>query len=238
MKKDEIIKLYQAQRLYIFPSLVALASLILIILVIYPQTIKLITNQKVKGEIFNKSQFLEAKAQSLESYDPTDLNRQVNFAVGSYPTDRDFVSALALLQSLTLQSGFSITSMSLENASSKGQNAQSQSYNIKIDILGPSPLLPTLFSKIENSPRLMRVSSVELTSGKDSQGAAVSLTVEVLYSSAAGGLGSNDSPLPQLSQKDEEVIAKLAKLGPPVRSQQTTAQSVQLGPRGKANPFE
>lgn len=238
MKKDEIIKLYQARRLYIFPSIVALASLILIIFVIYPQIIKLINSQSLEGEIFNKSQFMEAKAQNLESYDPAELNRQVNFAVAAYPTDRDFVSALALLQNLTFSAGFSITSMSLENASSRGQNVQSQSYNIKINVVGPLPLIPNLFSKIENSPRLMRISSVELTSGKDPQGVTVSLAVDVLYSSATGGLGSIDSPLPQLSQKDEDVIAKLAKMGSQVNSPQTNAQPVQLGPRGKANPFE
>ncbi len=234
MKKEEILKLYQNYRLYIFPAVVALSSLILIIFVIYPQIVKLITNQKIEGEITNKSKFLEVKAQTLESYDSTDLSQKVNFVINSYPTDKDFVSALGLLQNLISQTGFKTVSMSLGANSSKSDYGQS--YNIKLDVLGPADLLPKLLTNIENSPRLMRVSGVETNVGKDPQGATVSLNVEVLYSPAPKVFGSVDSPLPSLSQKDEEVIVKLARTG----STLTTPQQItpQLGSRGKANPFE
>src|SRR3989338_8423415 len=139
MKKAEILKFYLNYRLYLFPAIVALSSLILIILVIYPVAVKLITNSKVEGEILSKSKFLETKAQALDSLDQVDLDRKVNFALGSLPTDNDFVS----------------------------------------------------------------------------------------------DFGSVDSPLPGLSEKDDEVIAKLAK-GDTAASTPTT----QLGPRGKENPFE
>lgn len=234
MNKEAISKYYQQYKLYVFPAIVALSSLILIIFVIYPQTIKLLANQKVQGEITNKSKFLEAKAQTLESYDSSDLNQKVDSVLGAYPAEKDFVSALSLLQNLTAQSGFSATSISLGTGSAK--NAGVESYNIKLDILGPIVQLPTLLSNIENSPRLMKVSSVETSIGKDSESATISLNVEVLYSSAPQIPGSIDSPLQELSQQDEEVIAKLARVGSnEIISKPPTTQ---LGPRGKANPFE
>lgn len=235
MKKDQIIKLYQTHKLYIFPSLVAIASFILIISVIYPQTVKLITNQQFQNQVSIKSNFLETKAQDLQSFDPTDLNQKVDFAVSSYPTDKDFVTVLALLQNLTSISGFSTISISLGSDSSKDPNAQS--YSIKLDILGPTALSPNLLSNIENSPRLMRVNSVEVTSGKDPSGSTISLIVDVLYSPAVGGLGSVDSLLPSLSEREEEIIAKLARTAPQVSSEQSS-QPIQLGPRGKENPFQ
>jgi len=199
-------------------------------LVIYPVAVKLITNSKVEGEILSKSKFLETKAQALDSLDQVDLDRKVNFALGSLPTDKDFVSAFGLLQSLTSESGFSTTAISLGSDASKNINAQS--YNLKLAIVGPVTLLPILLSNIENSSRLMRVSSFETTAG-GLQAGTISLNIDVLYLSAPTDFGSVDSPLPGLSEKDDEVIAKLAK-GDTAASTPTT----QLGPRGKENPFE
>lgn len=233
IKQEAVSKFYLNYRLYIFPAVVALSSLILIIFVIYPQTVKLITNQQVQQQIANKSTFLETKAQVLENYDPEDLNRKVAFTLSSYPTDKDFASALALLQNLTSQSGFNTVSIVLGSSISK--EAGDKSYNLKLDILGPPILLPNLLSRIEDSPRLIRVSGVETTVGRDPQGAIISLSVDVLYSSAPTEFGSVDSPLPELSQKDEEILVKLARLDTLVSQPTTTTQ---LGPRGKANPFE
>lgn len=231
MRKEEILKFYQNYRLYLFPAIVALSSLILIIFVIYPQAVKLITNQQVEGEILSKSKLLETKAQALDSLDQADLEKKVNFALSFLPADKDFVSALGLLQDLTLKSGFSTTSISLGSGSSKNVNAQS--YNLKLEILGPVTLLPILISNIENSSRLMRVSSLDISAKGASQAVTISLDIDVLYLSAPTDFGSIDSPLPSLSEKDDEIIAKLAK-GDTAVFQPTT----QLGSRGKANPFE
>lgn len=231
MKKEEFLKFYLNYRLYLFPAAVALASLILIIFVIYPHAVKLIAGKQVEGIILDKSKFLEAKAQVLESLDQADLERQVNFALGSLPQDKDFVSALSLLQSLTSRSGFDITSVSLGSGSSKNINAQS--YHLTLKIFGSLNLLPILLSNIENSSRLMRVSTFETTTGGNLPAADISLNIEVLYLPAPTDFGSVDSPLPSLSEKDQEVIAKLAK-----RDTSAPPKTTQLGPRGKANPFE
>lgn len=236
MDKEEILNFYRNYKLYIFPAIVVFSSLILILFIIYPEITNLITNQKLAGEVTSKSKFLEVKAQTLENLDSEDLNRKVGFTLGSYPTNQDFVSVLNILQNITSQSGFNTTSISLGSGSSK--NSDVQYYNLKLDMLGQLNLLPVLLSNIESSPRIMRVSSFETTSGKDAQGGAIiSLNIEVLYSAAPTSFGNAESPLPELSQKDEEIIAKLARSGTVVVNQQPTT-TTQLGPRGKANPFE
>lgn len=232
MKKEEIFNFYRNYRLYIFPAIVEFSTLILILVVIYPQTLKLIENQKKEEEIQNKSAFLETKIQTLASFDPTDLSQKVDYTLNSYPADKDFVFSLNVLQNLVSQSGFKILSISLELSAKK---TNTQSYGIRLDLLGSTSQLPILISSIESSSRLMRVASIETASGKDSSGATIVLNVDILYASAPQEFGSIDSPLPSLSEKDEEVIAKLARGNVSVSSQSTT---VQLGPRGKANPFE
>lgn len=233
MKKEEFEKFYSKYKLYIFPSVVALSSLILIVFVIFPQMTKLIANQRVEKEIQNKSKLLEVKAKELETYDLSELDRKVNFAVGSLPTDRDSVYAMGLLQRLISQFGFTTVSMSLGSGFSK--NANTQSYNFNVDLVGPINLLPSLLSNIENSPRLMKVNSVDVGVALGSSGGSVSLSVDVLYAAAPQGFGTVDSPLPSLSEKDEEIITRLARSGVSTPESQAATP---IGARGKANPFE
>lgn len=235
MKKETLLIFYRNYKPHVFSAIVAFSSLILIIFVIYPQTAKLITGQKAEREIANKSKFLESKVQALEGYDSEDLNQKVNFALGAYPTEKDFVFEIGLLQNLVSQSGFSITSMTLGSSSQAGTNFQS--YSIKLEVIGPQTLLQVLLNNIERSSRLMKVGSIETAIGRDIQQTGISLIIDVYYSSAPTAFGSIDSPLPSLSEKDQEVIAKLAKAGAGA-APANLLLTAPLGPRGKLNPFE
>lgn len=232
--KKELVKFYITYKLFIFPAIVALSCLILIFFVIYPQTSQLFSNQKSQGEFLKRSEILEAKAQSLEQYDSRDLELKVNYALGAFPADKDFATVVGLLQSITARSGFSINSLNLGSGGGKVQNAES--YTIKLDLIGSKSLLQALISNIESSPRLMRVASLETTVGRDAQSSTVSLDLEILYAPAPKEFGTIDSPLPDLSEKDEELLSRIARVGEVVSLVQPEA--VQLGPRGKANPFE
>lgn len=232
MKKENLIKFYQTYKIFIFPAIVALSSLILIIFVIYPQTIKLIQGIDVEENLNARSQILEAKAETLERYDEEDLQHKVSSVMLSFPPDRDFAEILGILQNLIESSGFNTASMTL------GQNPvesnQAKSYIVKAEILGPRILLPVLVQNIESHIRIMKIHSVESTTSLDSQSVSVVLGVEVFYLPIPQTLGSIDSPLPELTEKDEELIARLAQ------NQLVTTPQIPttLGPRGKANPFE
>lgn len=228
MKKESIAKFYSNYKLYIFPLVVILSSLILIFFIILPQTLKLIGNQRAENDLILSSKFLEAKAQTLESFNEEDLSSKVDFALNAYPAERDFNSALAILQHITSSSGFVIVNLSLGGVAS---STSSQSYNVKIEVSGPKPLFPLLLSNIDGAQRLMKVSNIE-TSSKDAQALDASIGVEVLYSPVPNDLGTIDSPLPEVSSKEEEILARLAT------ANETVSQPSITSPRGKANPFE
>lgn len=230
MKKEELLKFYGSYKIFIFPAVVAFCSLILIILVIYPQIIKLLGNQKDLGELMNKSSFLASKVSALESLDGEDLSKKVSYALFSYPQDKDFGYVIGLLQNISSESGFNVISISLSDSAKGGQ-----SYSVKMELTGPASLLPILTSNIENSARLMRVVSLE-TSNKDINTVSVSASVDVLYSSLPKSFGSEDSPLPTLSEGDQQLLTKLAKSAPVGTT--TTQTSVTNIPKGKDNPFE
>ena len=231
---SDLGKLYLTYRLYIFPIIVGISSLILIIIVIYPQTISLITNQSVASEVFNKSKFLDTKVSALESYDEVDLANKVDIALEFYPTEKDIIPVFAILQNVATQKGFIINTMSL--GGSVAQSSKSQSFGIKMEAIGSKQLLASFLMGIESSKRLMRINSVDVISEGNSGGVWVAIEVEVLYSAPPKDLGSIDSPIPQLSSKDQEVLSKLAVLNKVNISQQSASGS--SGLKGKSNPFE
>lgn len=230
MKREDLIKFYNAYRLYIFPAVVAFSSIFLIIFAIYPQTIKLIDNQKTAGDIMTKSKFLESKVSALESYDEEDLSRKLTIALNAFPSEKDFGNTLGLLQQLVAVSGFTITSISLGNSTNKIGN--SDSFSINLEVKGNKALLQNLLDNLESAPRLLRIGTIDISSNKVYETLSVVLGLQVLYSLPPQTAGEADSPLPELSQKDEEALITLSKISASIPK--TNLQTS----RGKSNPFE
>lgn len=233
MKKETINKFYQTYRLIIFPIVIILSNFILIFFIIYPQTVKLISDNKQEAELKSKHQFLEAKASQLENYSEEDLSRKVRFALYSLPAEADFAFIIGLLQKLTNELGFNILSLNLSQRSDA--KAQTQSYVVQLELSGAKTLLSSLINNIENYVRIMRVSNIEISaSSRDLNSLNANLEIEVFFSNVSANLGSIDSPLPEISTKDEQLLEKLAASVP----SQEPIRAAPVGPRGKANPFE
>lgn len=231
IKKEVVTKFYYNYRLYIFPAVVALSSLFLIVFAIFPQTMKLISNQQLSSDLKNKSIFLENKVAALESYDAEDLSDKVGLVLASYPSDKDFGNILGLLQQQTSQFDLNVVSASLGGGS--GRLGNTESYEVKLEMVGSRSLFSAFLNNLENLSRLIRVKGVDISSGQASA-ISVNLVVEVLYSKLPQTFGATDSPLPELSQKDEELLASLAATTGTV----ATPSAIPPSQRGKFNPFE
>ncbi|MDO8573527.1 MAG: hypothetical protein Q7R77_02125 [Candidatus Daviesbacteria bacterium] len=227
--KKEIIKFYSKYRLYIFPAIVSLSSLFLIVFAIYPQTMKLIAGQKSTEKLINRSKLLDIKVAALENLNDKDLSRKVELVLNALPPEKDFGNTFALLQQLVIQPGFSMTSITVSNSSAKVGN--SDSFDVKLELKGPRILLSTILNNLDNSPRLIRVKSIDVSSNQGQQNVDVALALQVLYAALPQNYGMIDSPLPELSQNDEGLISTLESIK---RTIPATAES----PRGKSNPFE
>jgi|Napbiome12C3dose_1001474.scaffolds.fasta_scaffold00001_170 hypothetical protein len=232
MKKEDLIKFYSKYNLYIFPAVVALSSLFIILFVIYPQVIKLIDNQGAIDQLLNKSRSLESKVSALESYDSSDLSQKLEFALATLPGEKDFGGVLGLLQKLTIESDFSISAISFGNTA--GKIGSADSFEVKLDLKGSRMMLKDLLANLESSPRLVRIKSIDISSNQASLALDVSLAVEVLYSPLPKDFGGPDSPVPQLSQKDEELITRIMEGSGIIYSPAV----LPVSPRGKSNPFE
>lgn len=230
MNKEKFFRFYQKYRLYIFPVSVAVSSLILIIFIIYPQIAKLIQNSYFQQDLNTRSKFLEVKALDLENYDEADLSRKVGLVLTSFPQEKDFTNVVSLLQRLSANSGFSILSLSLTTVQSSSKD---QSYGVKIEIVGSKTLLLNLLKSIESSPRIMRISTIDVSAGTR-DAVTANVTIEVFFASLPQG-GTLDSPLPQFSDQDEQLISRLATIQPQAP---LVIPSSSSAVKGRTDPFE
>lgn len=230
MKKEEIIQIYSKYQLIISPILIAISSIILIIFVIYPQTIKLLSNNEKEKEINQKYSSLDVKASELQTVNSGDLKDSVDLVLVVYPTEKDYSNAIGLIQRLMAEHSFSLNNLSLTaGASEKGVS----SYAVKVEFEGQRNSLDGLLNSIENAPRVMKVISIDILSNREADTIEGSLVIEVLFSQLPKSLGALDDPLPKLNEQEESLLTELQ------RSATSFVQNAtSIGQRGKANPFE
>ena len=234
MNIDFVKAFYFKYRILICPTLVGISSLILIVFIIYPQILKLISNNEALNGVLAKNKNLEVKASQLENINDGELNQNLNLSLAALPMDKDLAGALGEVQSLVNQSGFNLLSLSVGSGNDVGEF---NGFNVKAEVEGSQVLLASLLTTIESSGRIMKVSSVELNrlSIKESVNAVV--TIEVFYSPIPTTLGAIDSPLPKVEDKDKEVLANLAAARGFSGAVVVTSGDLSV-PVGKSNPFE
>ena len=230
MKTYKILKFYQTYRLYIFPAVVAVSGVFLILFAIYPQTIKVINNQKNTEDLLLKTKLLESKVDALENYNEEDLVRELSLALAVFPSEKDFPNIFGILGKLVSGSGFSVNSIALESSASKLNS--SNSFGIKMEVKGSKNYLAGLLNNLENSPRLLKINNIEISSNQVSQTVDIALGLEVLYAETPQNAGTIDSPLPQLTAKDREILMTLGQL------KTVLPDESGVSPKGKVNPFE
>lgn len=228
MKKESLALIYQKYRLVIFPAVVSLSCFVLIVFIMIPQVVSFLKNSQVEADFKTKSEFLDTKVEALESLNESELLRKVKYVVESFPQEKDFVTLIALLQKITSENGFSIASLLFGG----GGVFKEQGYGISMEVVGPKSIFTRLLHSIETSPRLMRIDHIEISSGRSADVISANLAIVALFAPVPGNLGSVNSPLPQVSQGEEELLDRLA------RSQVTSLTVVELSSTGKSNPFE
>lgn len=234
MKKEELLKFYTKFRIYIFPFVVVLSCLILFVFVIYPQSQKLILNQKMNYDLASKHKFLEAKAATLENIDEADLAKKLTITLSSYPTERDFGNIVGILKNTANENGFSVSGL-IVNPIPTDESVSVQKYSVRMEALGSRHLLSPLATAIESQPRIMKVGTMNVSKSVQGDSVSVLMDIEVLYGSPPQNFGGPDSPLPKLSTEDEEILTTLASFRGPT---QPSAPPPPAGPKGKSNPFE
>lgn len=230
MKPEDLKKIYDQYRIFIFPVAVVISCLILIVFIIFPQIMNLIKNYQTEGRLKSRFDTMDSKVQALENVDEKDLSEKLKLALNAYPQDNDFANVAGILQELAGRFGFIINSMQVGAVSQADKGSNSQ-FNVQLDLTGSKVTVNDLMNSIENYPRIMKVNSIELSNAKVSSNVNAVLNIKAYFQSLPTAFGNVDTKLPQITDKDEAVLTSLARI--PV----STYSGIAV-PKGKANLFE
>lgn len=230
MTKVAFKKIYITYRLYIFPVVIIFSCLILIVLIIYPQTSQLIQNYQTENQLKSKFQIMEAKAQVLEKVDGEDIKNKLKLAMSSYPSEHEYPDVVGIIQNIVSRYGFTMTSLHLGGSSETSKTTTSD-FSVKLELVGPKTMINSLINSLENAPRIMKVAGIEVSSPRSNDIVETVLTLAVYFKPLPNDFGNADSPLPTLSERDEVILATLTRAP-------ASSQSAFLVPKGKPNPFE
>lgn len=233
MNKEALLGLYQKYQYVVFPVLIILSSFILMGMVIFPQILRLLSNQQVLTGLNQKQQFLDVKAEQLENFNEEDLKEKLNIALLSLPAEKDLSIIVGVLQNIVAESGFNLITLRVGQITT---SSETPGFTVKIELAGPYSTINQLLNRIESGSRVMKVSGVEINQQPGSSGVSATIQIDAFYSPLPSSLGAVDAPLPKLTAKDEELVATLSKTTAAVIGPSTSPSN--LPPRGKSNPFE
>lgn len=244
MNKEAIQKLYSRYRTIIFPALVGLAALSLIVLVIIPQISGYFKSQDDAKKTQSKLEILEVKAEELANLPEEDLKQKLQSAVSALPTTKDYTSVIGLLQRLSVESGVILESVNL-NIGKSASLSEVGSYAVNAEIASTKSGFGEFLKRIEDGPVLMKIGSIEVTAAGSDGSVTASVVIDVFFSPTPKNLGSVETPLPKLSEEEQQLALELeSKVAlVPVSILTSTGEITEqppanLLPRGKANPFE
>lgn len=230
METDDLAVIYNKYRIIIFPALVVMVGILLIVLVIYPQSIKLLNNNKAYGGLVDQNKFLDVKAQELQSYDIQDLQKKVNISLTALPSDQDYAEVINILENLVDTAGFNLVSLSF-GSGKQTENGRSL-FSVRLEAIGPKSALNSLLTNIESSYRPMKVSSFDINSSGSGDTLNAIISIDIFFQPLPSSLGGVNSPVPKFTDKDEQLLNILA------RSTSAGLNTLILPARGKLNPFQ
>lgn len=214
-------------KIFLYPLLVMVCSVIIIIFLIIPQIKIFVLGQDKLSDSKELLNILEVKASELEGLDEVDLSQKLSVALAALPVEKDFASLIGVFKGLATASGMSLTSFHLAGAS-EPQN----SYLVRAELIGSNSSLGQLLNNIEKASRVMRLQTLETSTSGVGNTIASTVTVLVFFQPGPKTLGPIDSALPKLSETDKAILAALTKVSSPEQS------GVIILPSGKSNPFE
>lgn len=229
----EVLKLYEQYRFIIFPVLTAMVGLVLITLIVVPQTLSFVSNQEALKKSLENLSFLEQKAATLGVLNGDDLKKSTEIMVTVLPDDKDYSRILGQVQSITQANGFSIASFQVGTPFTDTSTG-ALGFSIKVEVVGQKENFRNLLNGIENSNQVLKLSGIEISDQSDLARLESVLSIDAYYAPLPKAIGSLQSPLPELTSDDIDILTKYSKLV----STRTSTATFSASPKGKLNPFE
>ncbi len=218
-------------KIFIWPALGILITLILLISVIIPQIISIIdTNSKIEEQKVLTAN-LKNKAAILESINLNQYKEDFNTLSVALPLGPDIPSAVSQLQILASDSNVTINSFAVSLPSS----ATADNFQIRIDLEGELGNINDFVKGLKSSSRIFVLNRLEFVGSRSSSTYQASITISAYFQPVLTTLSEIDQEIQPLSSQDQAEIVNINKN---VSQNPGVSEFTTTGPRGKSNPFE
>lgn len=235
---DQVKSFYTKYRLIIWPIVTGIACLVVIGLVIIPKILDYLNVRNKISDIQKHATSLEVKAQNLGLIDETIDKQKLQVALTVLPIDQDVPQSMAVLQSIVGKSGLSIKSTAYAAGNIGGGKS---GFQLNVDVVGELSAIRNFFIALQEAPQLFQVESIAAQFQGGASTVEAQLPISVFYEALPKTSGPLDQEIPQLTEKEEQLLSKLSTFVQQQETPLTTTQSnttESMVPLGKADPFE
>ncbi len=223
-------KYLQKYQLYIIPLIGLLITILLLIFLIIPQIQKLSKANEDLALLSQQQELLNKKITDLQQVNVEDIKNKYQISQLALPADKNIPSAVSQFQQIATQNNVELTSLGI----APGNPSGGTDYLLfKVEISGNLNQISVFLNSIKEGPRIMKVSSIEISGGLEGTYQA-SVSVFVYYQPAQNTLGNLEDPVTPLTPADQALLDD-------INNKSKTYSFLENGtsvPRGKLNPFD
>lgn len=218
-------------KIFIWPAIGVLITLILLVAVIIPQIYSILdTNLQIRRqEVLSKD--LQNKASVLETINVNQYKNDFNKLSINLPSIPDVPSVISQLQVLATQSNVTIKSLGINTPSS----TTSDNFQIRVDLEGELSGINRFITDLKSSSRLLVLNRIEMVGSRSSLVYQASITLTAYFQPVETTLSAIDQRIEPLSKDDQGEIIAISRN---VNENQGVSEISATGPKGKSNPFE
>ncbi len=227
--KSPVIQKYQP---FVLPVLSVVFCLLLLILVTIPQLLKLLETFKTLDGINRTQSVLNTKLSALKTINQEEYNTDLDTALIALPPEKDVPGAVDQILIMLAGSGLHLDGISFDNSSDR--TVPIENYAVRMTVSGDINQLKTLFDKTKDSPRIIKINSIETGTGPtNALGATISLLV--FYRPLPASVNTDSPTVPLITDSDIKLLERIKLNASTIPTlSQLDVSSI---PTGKADPF-
>lgn len=222
---------YQKYDSFMVLGVVGIIGAVIVILVTIPQLFRLFETFKNIAELEQKKAFLVEKVGILEGVNQDEYQNQLDATLVALPTDKDITGMVGQVLTVLSSSGMSLNGLAV--SASPNESDKVQQVILRVDLSGSQEGLAGFLENLRSTPRLIKLTKVEIGSSRNNQ-LAISVELMGLYQSLPEEINAIDQPVPQLEQDEKDVLADIEAK---IRDFPQEAVSGPVPVEGKLNPF-
>lgn len=227
--KNPVIQKYQP---FVLPVLSVIFCLLLIALVTIPQLLKLLDTFKTLNTITGTQNSLDNKLSALKTINQQDYKTNLDTALIALPSEKDVPGAVDQILIILSGSGLHLDGISFDNSSDK--TVPIENYAVRMTVSGDINQLKALFDKTKDSPRIIKINSIETGTGPTNVLAAT-ISLLVFYRPLPASVNTDSPTVPLITDSDIKLLERI-KLN--ASTIPTLSQlDVSAIPTGKSDPF-